>query len=61
MDPLTRLLIQMAQWWRHPPGRRKAMVILAALALSFLLVGIERFVGWPGWLRTEPVPIRRLP
>lgn len=51
----------MAQWWRHPPGRRKAVVILAALLLSFLLVGIERIVGWPSWLRTEPVPIHRLP
>ena len=61
MDPLTRLLFQMAQWWRHPPGRRKAVVILAALLLSFLLVGIERIVGWPSWLRTEPVPIHRLP
>ncbi|UPG71658.1 hypothetical protein MVG78_13975 [Roseomonas gilardii subsp. gilardii] len=61
MDPLTRLLIQMVQWWRHPPGRRKAMVILVALALSLLLVTIERTLGWPSWLRTEPVPIRRLP
>ena len=38
-----------------------AVVILAALLLSFLLVGIERIVGWPSWLRTEPVPIHRLP
>jgi len=51
----------MAQWWRHPPDRARLITILVALAVSLTLVGIERTVGWPAWLHTEPVPIRRVP
>ncbi|MFT8245421.1 hypothetical protein [Roseomonas sp. BN140053] len=60
MDPYTRLLVLMAQWWRHPPDRTRIIVILAALAIALLIVGFEHVFGWPDWLRTNPVPIRRL-
>ena len=58
MDPMTRLFIQLAQWLRHPPSRSQALVMLAALVAAVSLVMVERFVGWPDWLRAEPVPVR---
>jgi hypothetical protein len=32
-----------------------------AFIVAISLVVIERTVGWPDWLRTERVPIRRIP
>jgi len=29
-----------------------------AVAASLALFAVERFVGWPAWLTTEPVPMR---
>lgn len=60
MDPMTRLFIQLAQWLRNPPSRRQAIVMLVALVAAVSLVLVERFVGWPDWMRSEPVPIRRV-
>jgi hypothetical protein len=31
-----------------------------AIAASVAIVLFERVVGWPDWLRTEPVPVRRM-
>ena len=59
MDPLTRLFIQLAHWVRHPPSRTHAIVMLVALRTSVALVLVERGIGWPDWLRSEPVPILR--
>ncbi|WP_426956622.1 hypothetical protein [Muricoccus radiodurans] len=61
MDPYTRLLFLMARWWRNPPSRRALIAMGVALAVCILLVTVERTVGWPDWLRTERVPMRRLP
>ncbi len=60
MDPLTRLLIRLAQWFRHPPPRSRIVLTLAAAALAIGIVLIERYVGWPDWAQTERVPIRRM-
>jgi hypothetical protein len=59
MDPMTRLLIRMAQWFRHPPSPSRIRLILLVLALSAAIVLIERYVGWPDWMSTERMPIRR--
>jgi hypothetical protein len=59
MDPLTRLLIRMAQWHRNPPSARYLAILGVVLAVAALLVLIERGIGWPDWLTTQPVPIRR--
>jgi len=58
MDRLTFFLWRL---WRNPPSRTKLLVMLAALALAIGLVLVERYVGWPDWLRTERVPRARLP
>jgi hypothetical protein len=59
MDPLTRLLFFLSRLVRRPPSRGQALAMLVALALALGLVGIEHYWGWPDWLRTERVPMRR--
>lgn len=59
MDPFTRLLIRLVEWFRNPPSPARIKLILAVVALCLILVAIERFIGWPDWLTAERVPIRR--
>ncbi|WP_368416036.1 hypothetical protein [Falsiroseomonas sp.] len=59
MDPLTRIFIQLARWFRNPPSRTHVIVILIALGASVALVLVERGIGWPDWLRSDPVPVLR--
>jgi hypothetical protein len=61
MDPLARILLRLAQWQRNPPSRRWVQIAVVTLIFVVVIVLIEKFVGWPDWLRTERVPIRRLP
>ncbi|MFH5924808.1 hypothetical protein [Roseomonas xinghualingensis] len=58
---MDRLLFFMWRLWRNPPSRRKLVVMLVALALAIGLVLVERYVGWPDWMRAERVPRPRLP
>lgn len=60
MDPFTRILIQLVQWHRHPPSRRHLQILVVTVAAALAIGLFERVVGWPDWLRTEPVPIRRM-
>jgi hypothetical protein len=60
MDPLTRILLRLAQWYRNPPSRRYLWIAGVAIAASVAIVLLERVFGWPDWLRTERVPIRRI-
>jgi hypothetical protein len=60
MDPLTRILWRMARWLRHPPSRNYIRILVVVLVLATVLVLVERFIGWPDWLTTERVPIRRM-
>jgi hypothetical protein len=60
MDPLTRALILMTQWLRHPPSWRTVQIIIVVLVASTALVLVERYIGWPDWATTERVPMRRM-
>ena len=60
MDPMTRLLLRLAQWWRHPPSPGRIRLILIVLALCLAVVLVEKFVGWPDWMTAERVPVRRM-
>jgi hypothetical protein len=46
-------LIRMAQWARNPPSPQRVKLVLAVVAICFILFGIERLVGWPDWLRVN--------
>jgi hypothetical protein len=59
MDPV-RLMMRLALLFRRPPSRRRAWIILVVLAVSAVLVGIERLVGWPDWLTPDRGTIRRM-
>lgn len=50
----------MAQWLRHPPSRTTVQIIVVVLVVATVLVLVERFIGWPDWATTEPVPMRRM-
>ncbi|WP_439599403.1 hypothetical protein [Falsiroseomonas sp.] len=60
MDLMTRVLIRMAQWLRHPPSRRTVWIIIVVLVVAAALVLVEKFIGWPDWATTNRVPIRRM-
>lgn len=42
MDPVARLALQLATLFRNPPGRRKAIVMLVALALALAIGFADR-------------------
>lgn len=58
MDILARLLVRAAIWVRRPPSRHVVIAAAVAVALSLVLVGIERFIGWPDWLTADRLPRR---
>jgi hypothetical protein len=60
MDPMTRLLIRLAQWFRNPPPRSRIVLMLVVVAVAIGIALIERRVGWPAWAQSERVPIRRM-
>lgn len=60
MDPMTRIFIKLARWFRNPPSRSWLVIAAVTVAACLALALVERFVGWPDWLRAEPVPVRRL-
>lgn len=45
-------LLRMARWARHPPSARMVWLVVGVVLGAALLVGIERFVGWPDALTT---------
>lgn len=53
MDPVLRILVQAAQWLRHPPSRTHLRIMVVVIAGAIALVAIERFVGWPDWARVD--------
>lgn len=61
MGPLLRLSVFLTQLLRSPPGRRKAIVMLIALAVA-LGVGIaEKYGVWPETWQVDRTPILRVP
>ncbi|CAH0197878.1 hypothetical protein [Roseomonas sp. CECT 9278] len=53
LDPLIRILVQAAQWLRHPPSRTHVRIMVAVVVLALALVAIETWVGWPDWGRVD--------
>lgn len=53
-------LLRMAKWARHPPSAGRVKLVLAVITFCLALYAIERWIGWPDALSTEPtrVPTR---
>lgn len=58
----TIWLLRMSRWARHPPSRRRVMMVLGILALCLTIAGIEALGFWPDSLtldkphRVPPIP-----
>jgi len=49
----TRFLLKAKLWVRNPPSEKRVMLVVAAIAICLLIVGIEKFIGWPEWATVE--------
>ena len=45
MNP--RWLLKMSLWARKPPSEKRVIFVFAIILVCLVLVGIERFFGWP--------------
>lgn len=43
-------LIRARRWAQHPPSGQQVLVVLGVIGFCLLIVGVEKFVGWPDWL-----------
>lgn len=58
MNP--RHFLRMAHWARHPPSAKRVKLVLAVVVVCLIIVGIERFIGWPEALTLDKQPRIRL-
>ncbi|PZO80066.1 MAG: hypothetical protein DI629_07855 [Mesorhizobium amorphae] len=57
---LSRLLVQMSHWIRHPPPLWKVLMAAGIIALAVILYNVEQIWGWPEWLTVnKPVRVYR--
>jgi hypothetical protein len=47
------------RWAQNPPSASRVMLVLGVIALCLVLFAVERLIGWPDWLRSDPVPVLR--
>lgn len=50
----TRWLIRMSKWARRPPSARRVAMMLAVVAASLIMAGIEKAGFWPEALSVDP-------
>ncbi len=46
-------LIRAKRWAQNPPSGRQVLAILAVLGFCLVIVGIEKFIGWPDWMKVN--------
>lgn len=51
-----RHLLRASRWARNPPSARRVRLVVIVVILSLILVGVERFIGWPDVLTLDPRP-----
>lgn len=49
----TRLLMKAKLWARNPPSEKRVKLVLGAIAICLVIVGVEKFIGWPDWATVE--------
>jgi len=52
MNP--RWLLRMAKLAHRPPGEKRVLLVLGIVVLCVAVFAVERYVGWPEWMTTEP-------
>jgi len=50
---VTRMFLKMSQWARNPPSESRVKLVIGVIVVCLVLVGIEMFIGWPEWAKTE--------
>ncbi|MCI2398343.1 hypothetical protein [Aliiroseovarius subalbicans] len=45
----------MSRWARNPPSEKRVKRFFVVLGLCLLLLGIERFIGWPEWATVQRI------
>jgi len=53
--------LRLRRFFDHPPSKSRVLLVLAVVAISLSLYGIEHLWGWPDWLTVNRVPRGRLP
>ncbi len=43
-------LIRAKRWVQHPPSVGRVKLVFAVIAICLVIVGIEHFIGLPGWM-----------
>ncbi|CUH62543.1 hypothetical protein TG4357_00169 [Thalassovita gelatinovora] len=46
-------LFRMSKWARNPPSERQVKLVLAVIAVCFMIYAVERWIGWPDWMTIE--------
>ena len=46
-------LLRAKRWGQNPPSAGRVMLVFGVIAVCLLIVGIERFVGWPEWMTVD--------
>ena len=46
-------LLRAKRWVQNPPSAGRVMLVFGVIAVCLLIVGIERFVGWPEWMTVD--------
>lgn len=48
-----RQFLRMSKWARRPPSARRVKLVLAVIAISLAIYGLERVFGTPDWMRVN--------
>ena len=57
-----RQMLRMSKWARNPPSARMVMMVAGIVVVALLIVGVEKYLGWPDFLSLDPQPRRpRIP
>lgn len=50
--------VRMSRWARHPPSGRMVVLVLSIIAISLVLLGLEKAGMLPDWASMDPRPPR---
>ncbi|QEE35610.1 hypothetical protein FTO60_07760 [Octadecabacter sp. SW4] len=48
-----RHLLRMARWAKRPPSQKRVILVISVIVISLVIVGIERWIGFPDWMAVQ--------